>query len=149
MDDNSILASGTNPEQETYEVIAELPPGDRWSAVRLEGLTHESFPKGGIGRSANSNVVLTDFAVFIAPSTVDTNTSPTENSETETQANDETDALPTFQPSNQAAESQEPKAESQSTEVDVEGETADVDPEDPWTRIPVVHAWAEPRTSTR
>ena len=142
LEDNSILASGTNPEQEIYEVVAELPPG-KWSAVRLEGLTHESFPRGGVGRSANSNVVLTDFAVFIAPSTVDTNTSPTEDSETEIHADNETDALPTFQPSNQAAESREPKAKSQSTETDVESETADIDPEDPWTRIPVVQAWAD------
>ena len=63
LEDKSILASGTNPEQEVYEVIAELPPG-KWSAVRLEGLKHESLPKGGVGRSDNSNVVLTDFALY-------------------------------------------------------------------------------------
>ncbi len=62
LEDNSILASGTNPEQEVYEIVAELPPG-KWSAVRLEGITHESLPKGGVGRSDNSNVVLTDFSL--------------------------------------------------------------------------------------
>ena len=63
LENNSVLASGTNPEQETYEVIAELPPG-KWSAVRLEGIKDASLPKGGIGRSSNGNVVLTDFAAL-------------------------------------------------------------------------------------
>ena len=66
LEDNSILASGTNPEQETYEIVAELPAGNQWSAVRLEGITHKSLPKGGVGRSNNSNVVLTDFSLEIA-----------------------------------------------------------------------------------
>ena len=92
--DNSILASGTNPEQETYEVIVDLPPG-KWSAVRLEGIKHESLPKGGIGRSSNGNVVLTDFALFIAPPAAARDESPiAENSDgdadTETQTESET-----------------------------------------------------------
>ena len=66
LEDNSILASGTNPEQETYEIVAELPAENQWSAVRLEGITHKSLPKGGVGRSNNSNVVLTDFSLEIA-----------------------------------------------------------------------------------
>lgn len=66
LEDNSILASGTNPEQETYEIVAELPAGNQWSAVRLEGIKHKSLPKGGVGRSNNSNVVLTDFSLEIA-----------------------------------------------------------------------------------
>lgn len=65
LEDNSVLVSGTNPEQEVYEIVAALPPG-KWSAVRLEGITHESLPKGGVGRSDNSNVVLTDFSLEIA-----------------------------------------------------------------------------------
>ena len=155
LEDSSILASGTNPEQEIYEVVAELPPG-KWSAVRLEGLTHESFPRGGVGRSANSNTVLTDFAVFIAPPEADSsqqsgripsessqrsdeeisgNNPPTSESQLLSQTDLAADSLD--------SDSQEPRAESQSTETDVENETADVDPEDPWTRIPVVHAWAD------
>lgn len=78
LEDNSILASGTNPEQETYEVITELPPG-KWSAVRLEGLTHESLPRNGVGRSDNSNVVLTDFALSME------NTEPALSSSEESQ----------------------------------------------------------------
>lgn len=142
LEDNSILASGTNPEQEVYEVVAELPSG-KWSAVRLEGLTHESFPRGGVGRSANSNTVLTDFAVFIAPPEADSDTeieAQAEESETpvNTDAETETENEPTVD-----AGSETVVENSLATETDVESGTADVDPEDPWTRIPVVHAWAD------
>ncbi len=64
-EDNSVLASGINPDDEVYEIIAELPAG-KWSAVRLEGLTDQSLPGSGIGRSENSNVVLSGFTVDIA-----------------------------------------------------------------------------------
>ena len=97
LEDDSILASGTNPEQETYEVIVDLPPG-KWSAVRLEGIKHESLPRGGIGRSSNGNVVLTDFALFIAPPAAARDESPVAESsdgdadpETQTETED-TDA---------------------------------------------------------
>ena len=65
--DNSVLASGTNPDKEVYDIIAKLPPG-KWSAVRLEGLPDKALPGGGIGRSDNSNVVLTGFSVDIVSS---------------------------------------------------------------------------------
>ncbi len=65
-EDNSVLASGTNPDKEVYEVIAKLPPG-KWSAMRLEGIPDKSLPGSGIGRSDNSNVVLTGFSVDIVP----------------------------------------------------------------------------------
>ncbi len=65
-EDNSVLASGTNPDKEVYEVIAKLPPG-KWSALRLEGIPDKSLPGSGIGRSDNSNVVLTGFSVDIVP----------------------------------------------------------------------------------
>ena len=133
--DDSILASGTNPEQEIYEVVAELPPG-KWSAVRLEGLKHESLSKGGFGRSDNGNVVLTDFAVFIAPpedssqSSADSDQAPVATEEppvTDTHATDDP----------------QPTTDTSPSEAEVETETAAVDPEDPWTRIPVVQAWAD------
>ena len=67
-EDNSVLAAGANPDKEIYEVIAELPAG-KWSAIRLEGLPDKSLPGSGIGRSDNSNVVLTGFSVdVVAPS---------------------------------------------------------------------------------
>ena len=137
LEDNSILASGTNPEQEIYEVVAELPPGNQWSAVRLEGLTHESFPRGGIGRSDNSNVVLTDFALFIAPSGVSSQQSAV--SSQEPLVADETTVTP-----KQVTDNRQPTTDNQSSETDVENEAAaDVSPEAPWTRIPVVQAWAD------
>ena len=150
LEDNSILASGPNPEQEIYEVIAELPPG-KWSAVRLEGLTHESLPKGGVGRSDNSNVVLTDFELFIAPSVADSDASPTEDStdvaaEVETEAESETavDADAEVQEEDTTTVDAGSEVETESTptnEADAESEAEDVD--DPWTRIPIVQAWAD------
>ena len=65
-EDNSVLASGTNPDKEVYELIAELPSG-KWSALRLEGIPDKSLPASGIGRSDNSNVVLTGFSVDVVP----------------------------------------------------------------------------------
>ena len=121
LEDNSILASGTNPEQEIYEVIAELPPG-KWSAVRLEGLTHESLPKGGVGRSDNSNVVLTDFAIFMAPPAADSNEQAAIKGQQETS---------------------ELALDTQPNEVIAEHETTDTDAEDSWTRIRIVKAWAD------
>ena len=147
LEDYSILASGTNPEQEIYEVIAELPPG-KWSAIRLEGLKHESLPKGGVGRSDNSNVVLTDFALFIAPSATDTEASPAEDGETETQVESETptDTDAEVEAGSTPAADTDTEVEAESTpasEADAENETADTNPDDPWTRIPMVQAWAD------
>ena len=65
-EDNSVLASGTNPDNEVYEIIAELPSGN-WSALRLEGIPDASLPASGIGRSDNSNVILTGFSVDVVP----------------------------------------------------------------------------------
>lgn len=64
LEDNSILASGDNPDKETYEIIALLTDSNL-TAIRLEGLTHDSLPHKGAGRSGNGNVVLTEFEVEI------------------------------------------------------------------------------------
>ena len=155
LEDNSILVSGTNPEQEIYEIIAELPPGNQWSAVRLEGLTHESLPKGGVGRSDNSNVVLTDFALFIAPPAADSETLPeTESTDTEVSAETQAEAGSTVDADAEAAAENTPAVEtdaedqtdSESTEeawAEAEDEMESTDTEDPWTPIQVVHAWAD------
>ena len=155
LEDNSILASGTNPEQEIYEVIAELPPGNQWSAVRLEGLTHESLPKSGVGRSDNSNVVLTDFALFIAPS-VDDSEAPVESETTDTEVNAETQAeTGSTVDAETEAQAENTTAVESNTEVQTDGESAgeawaeaeneteSTSPDDPWTPIQVVHAWAD------
>ncbi|MCH2374109.1 MAG: DUF1549 and DUF1553 domain-containing protein, partial [Planctomycetes bacterium] len=65
LEDASILASGTNPEKETYEVEAGVPTGSV-SALRLEGLLHESLPRGSAGRSFRGNVILTELRAEIA-----------------------------------------------------------------------------------
>ena len=152
LEDYSVLASGTNPEQEVYEVIAELPPG-KWSAVRLEGITHESLPKAGVGRSDNSNVVLTDFAVFIAPSAADSDASPAEDvahidTEIETQAESKTtvDTDVEVEAGSTPATNTNTELEVEDVpadEVNAEDETAETNPDDPWTRVPIVQAWAD------
>ena len=164
LEDNSILVSGNNPEQETYEVIVEIPPGNQWSAVRLEGLTHESLPESGFGRSDNGNVVLTDFALFIAPA-VEDDAAPTEegsNNDAETQVEGETtiDVDTEAETGSAPAADADTEVETGSTptvdvdadaqtegtltgDASVEGETENTDTDDPWTRIKVVHAWAD------
>ena len=59
--------------------------------MRLEGIKHKSLPKGGIGRSSNGNVVLTDFAVFIAPPAAERDESPVAES---SDGNPDTDTQP-------------------------------------------------------
>jgi hypothetical protein len=60
-DDLSILTSGKNPAKEVYNVRlkTDLP---RVTAIRLETLTHESFPNKGLSRG-NGNFVLSEFQV--------------------------------------------------------------------------------------
>ncbi len=59
--DLSILASGENPAKDIYTITlrSDLP---RVAAIRLEALTHESFPNKSSSR-ANGNFVLTGFEV--------------------------------------------------------------------------------------
>ena len=169
LEDNSILVSGNNPEQETYEVTVEIPPG-KWSAVRLEGLTHESLPKGGFGRSDNGNVVLTDFSIFTAPA-ADSDASPTEES-TETQVEGETptdvdtgaetgsapavdtdteaetEGEITVDTEDETTVDADPDAQTETesaptSDANTEGETENTDPNDPWTPIQIVQAWAD------
>jgi len=60
--DGSILASGTNPDKDVYEVEA-LAPSSGLRAVRLEALTHDSHVNKGTGRADNANFVLTGVEV--------------------------------------------------------------------------------------
>ena len=64
-DDDSILASGPNPDQEVYEIVGQID-GPGWQGIRLEGLLDPSLTNEGAGRSPNSNVVLSGFEVFTA-----------------------------------------------------------------------------------
>ena len=65
-DDKSILATGTNPEIETYTVVA--PTGSKTiTALRLEALPDDALAAKGPGRSDNGNIVLTDVKLSLAP----------------------------------------------------------------------------------
>ena len=66
LEDNSLLAGGSNAAKEVYEIISPLE-GTGWLTVRLEGLMHPSLTNGGVGRSPNSNVVLTEFEAYVSP----------------------------------------------------------------------------------
>jgi len=69
LDDNSVLASGTNPAKEVYTLTFPVT-GNDWKGIQLEGLIHESLVNGGHGRSTNSNVVMTGFEAYIGPAEV-------------------------------------------------------------------------------
>ena len=152
LEDNSILASGTNPEQETYEVIVDLPPG-KWSAVRLEGITHESLPKSGFGRSSNGNVVLTDFALFIGPPAAESEESPVAESsdgdaDTETQTEGETTDAEAGSTPAADADTEAQVADTPAADADTEAQaedTPDVDAEAQAESTPTADADAEAR----
>ncbi len=60
LEDASIIVSGENPAQTTYEITAPLPD-TTVSALRLDVLRDDSLPEGGPGRAGNANYVLTEF----------------------------------------------------------------------------------------
>lgn len=60
LEDHSVLAGGTNPQQDIYDIGARTDAVGI-TAVRLEALTHETLPGGGPGRHSNSNFVLSEF----------------------------------------------------------------------------------------
>ncbi len=66
LDDKSILAGGTNPDQETYELAAQIK-AEGITAIRLEVMPDESLPKKSVGRADNGNFVLGEFEAEIAP----------------------------------------------------------------------------------
>jgi mono/diheme cytochrome c family protein len=61
-DDGSILATGKNPDFDTYTIVAKAPLKGV-TAIRLEALAHPSLVKGGPGRADNGNIDLTSFRV--------------------------------------------------------------------------------------
>jgi len=60
--DGSLLASGANPEQDTYNLTFTLPPS-RVTGLRIEALRHASMTAGGLARSDSGNFVLTSVEV--------------------------------------------------------------------------------------
>ncbi|QDT33599.1 PSD1 and planctomycete cytochrome C domain-containing protein [Thalassoglobus polymorphus] len=64
LEDGSIFASGPNPKNDTYEVVAPLTP-QSLTGLRLDVLRHESHFQGGLARSNSGNFVLTELEVFL------------------------------------------------------------------------------------
>ena len=66
--DGSILATGTNPDFDTYTFTAETRLLSI-HALRLEALSHESLVKNGPGRASNGNMGLGTISVLAEPLT--------------------------------------------------------------------------------
>jgi hypothetical protein len=64
--DSSIIASGPNPEIESYYITLFLKPG-RASALRIEALVDPRLPKTGPGRDIYGNFLLTGIETTVAP----------------------------------------------------------------------------------
>ncbi|HEX4945760.1 MAG TPA: PSD1 and planctomycete cytochrome C domain-containing protein [Blastocatellia bacterium] len=64
--DKSVLASGANPEAETY-VVTTRTELKNITALRLEAMTDPSLPKGGPGRDPYGNFLLTGIEIEAAP----------------------------------------------------------------------------------
>ncbi len=63
-DDGSVLATGPNPEMDTYTADCDLLPGEI-TQIRIETLTDPSLAGAGVGRANNANFVLTEFAASL------------------------------------------------------------------------------------
>jgi hypothetical protein len=63
--DKSIIVGGPNPPTDTYTIMAPTTL-TTITALRLEAMADDSLPAKGPGRSANGNVVLTDFRLMVA-----------------------------------------------------------------------------------
>ena len=65
LDDRSFLASGRNPDADTYVVRASCPIPEitEIRAIRLEVLEHPTLPRGGPGRDSEGNFFLSAFEV--------------------------------------------------------------------------------------
>ena len=57
--DTSILVSGTKPDKDTYTLHFGVAP-EKWVALRIEALPHDSLPAKGSGRANNGNFVLSE-----------------------------------------------------------------------------------------
>ncbi len=67
MPDNTWLAGGKNPDNDSYEITAPLPAGP-FTGVMLHAMPDASLPGQSLGRYANGNFVLSDIdAEITAP----------------------------------------------------------------------------------
>ncbi len=60
--DHSVLASGKNPNNDTYTVIASTAL-ESITGIRIEALQHETMTKNGLARSDSGNFVLTGLEI--------------------------------------------------------------------------------------
>ncbi len=65
-EDGSIFVSGPEPATDIYELECEVPLSGI-VALRLEALPDPALPSGGAGRSANTNIRVTEIEVEAAP----------------------------------------------------------------------------------
>ncbi len=66
LDNGSLLASGQNPDKDTYVIVADTEHRTI-SGVRLEVLKHDSLPGGGPGRLENGTFILSRVEINAAP----------------------------------------------------------------------------------
>lgn len=66
LDDRSVLASGKNPDIDTYTLTLRSSEIDQ-RLVMIEVLTHESVPNDRPGRAGNGNAMMTGFSCSISP----------------------------------------------------------------------------------
>jgi hypothetical protein len=64
--DGSILASGVNPHQSIYTIVAETDLTEI-TGIRLEVVPSDGLPSKGPGRAADGNFVLTEIEAYAAP----------------------------------------------------------------------------------
>jgi len=64
--DGSLLASGTNPDQDEHELVLRTD-GTGLRLLLLEALPDPSLPEGRVGRAPNGNAVLSGITVQAAP----------------------------------------------------------------------------------
>jgi hypothetical protein len=62
--DGAILASGKNPQRETFIVEGEIPVSTL-TGIRLEALPHEKLPRGGPGRDIYGNAIVSEIKAEI------------------------------------------------------------------------------------
>jgi Protein of unknown function (DUF1553)/Protein of unknown function (DUF1549)/Planctomycete cytochrome C len=69
--DGSVIASGTNPDHETFVFEAEIESTEPIRSIRLEALADPTMTSGGPGRASNGNFALSDFKVTAKPKSSD------------------------------------------------------------------------------
>ncbi len=65
--DQSVLASGPAPDTDTYTIVTEVPE-QQITAVRIDALRHESFPRNSLSYSDSGNFVLTELEIHVVGS---------------------------------------------------------------------------------